>query len=64
MPASDESSDPLGGVPRPAPVLKIREHLRLAIVSFIALTLLTGCIFPLVLFALGRLVYPAQSVVW
>jgi K+-transporting ATPase ATPase C chain len=61
MPASDESSDPLGGVPTQAPVVKLREHLRLAVVSFIALTLLTGCIFPLVLFALGRLLYPAQA---
>ena len=61
MPASDESSDPLGGVSIHAPVQKLREHLRLAIVTFIALTLLTGCIFPLVMFAAGRLLYPAQA---
>jgi K+-transporting ATPase ATPase C chain len=29
--------------------------------SVISLTLLTGCIFPLVLFALGRLLYPSQA---
>lgn len=37
------------------------EHLRLAVVSVIALTLLTGCIFPLVLFALGWLLCPDQA---
>jgi potassium-transporting ATPase KdpC subunit len=58
---SDEPFDPLTGVSTRAPVVKLREHLRLAIVSFIALTLLTGCIFPMVLFALGRLLYPAQA---
>jgi K+-transporting ATPase ATPase C chain len=37
------------------------EHLRPAVGSVILLTLLTGCIFPLVLFALGRLFYPDQA---
>jgi len=41
--------------------VKLREHLRPAIASVISLTLLTGCIFPLVLFALGRLLYPGQA---
>jgi len=41
--------------------MKLRNHLRAAIVSVISLTLLTGCIFPLVLFALGRLLYPGQA---
>jgi K+-transporting ATPase ATPase C chain len=41
--------------------MKLREHLRPAVVSVISLTLLTGCIFPLVLFALGRLLYPDQA---
>ena len=61
MPDSNESFDPFGGVPTHAPIVKFGEHLRLAIVSFIALTLLTGCVFPLVLFAVGRLLYPAQA---
>jgi potassium-transporting ATPase KdpC subunit len=59
---SDGPFDPLRGVSRPAPVVvKLHEHLRPAVVSVISLTLLTGCIFPLVLFALGRLLYPAQA---
>jgi len=41
--------------------MNFREHLRLAVVSVIALTLLTGCVFPLVLFALGWLLYPGQA---
>jgi potassium-transporting ATPase KdpC subunit len=41
--------------------MKLREHLRVAVVSVISLTLVTGCIFPLVLFAVGRLLYPGQA---
>jgi len=41
--------------------MKLREQLRPSVVSVISLTLLTGCIFPLVLFALGRLLYPGQA---
>jgi K+-transporting ATPase ATPase C chain len=41
--------------------MKHLEHLRLAVVSVISLTLLTGCVFPLVLFTLGRLLYPLQA---
>lgn len=37
------------------------ESLRRAIVSAISLTVLTGCIFPLVLFGLGRLLYHSQA---
>jgi hypothetical protein len=33
--------------------MSLRKHLRTAVVSVISLTLLTGCIFPVVLFALG-----------
>jgi K+-transporting ATPase ATPase C chain len=36
------------------------KHLRTAVVSVVWLTLITGCIFPLLLFALGRLLYPGQ----
>jgi K+-transporting ATPase ATPase C chain len=39
----------------------LRDHLRTAFVSVILLTLLTGCIFPLVLFAFGRWLYPTQA---
>jgi potassium-transporting ATPase KdpC subunit len=41
--------------------MKLREHLRTAIVSVVSLTLLTGCIFPLVLFVFGRWFYPGQA---
>jgi potassium-transporting ATPase KdpC subunit len=41
--------------------MKLREHLRTAIVSVVSLTLLTGCIFPLVLFALGWWLTPSQA---
>lgn len=62
MNAVDEPFDPMHGVTTPRPVaVKLREHLRPAVVSVISLTLLTGCIFPLVLFALGQLVYPGQA---
>ena len=37
------------------------QHLRLAIGSVISLTLITGCVFPLTLFAVGRLLYPDQA---
>ena len=41
--------------------MKLRRHLRPAVLSVISLTLVTGCIFPLALFALGRLLYPDQA---
>jgi potassium-transporting ATPase KdpC subunit len=42
-------------------VVKLSHHFRPAVASVISLTLLTGCIFPLVLFALGRLLWPGQA---
>jgi K+-transporting ATPase ATPase C chain len=62
MDLSEEPFDPWRGVstPRPA-VARLREQLRPAVVSVISLTVLTGCIFPLVLFALGRLLFPGQA---
>jgi len=41
--------------------MSLRNHLRTAVVSVISLTLLTGCIFPLVLFALGLWLSPRQA---
>jgi len=41
--------------------MKLREHVRVAVLSVISLTLVTGCIFPLALFAVGRLLYPGQA---
>jgi potassium-transporting ATPase KdpC subunit len=59
---SEEPFDPLRGVSTPPPVVvRLREQVRPAVVSVISLTLLTGCIFPLVLFVLGRLLYPDQA---
>jgi K+-transporting ATPase ATPase C chain len=59
---AEEPFDPLRGVSTPAPAdVNFREHVRLAVVSVISLTLLTGCIFPLVLFVLGRLFFPGQT---
>jgi potassium-transporting ATPase KdpC subunit len=58
---SDQPPDPLRGVTKPAPVVKFREHLWSAIAGTISLTLLTGFIFPLVLFAMGRLFFPVQA---
>jgi len=58
MTDSGKSFNPFRGV---SAIEKLREHLWPAVVSVISLTLLTGGIFPLVLFALGRLLYPAQA---
>jgi K+-transporting ATPase ATPase C chain len=59
---SEKPSDPSRGVSRPAPVVaKLHEQLRPALINVITLTLLTGCIFPLVLFALGRVLYSGQA---
>jgi K+-transporting ATPase ATPase C chain len=40
---------------------KLREQLRPAFLAVIWLTLLTGCVFPLGLFALGRLLFPDRA---
>jgi len=62
MNSSNEPFDAVRGRSTPAPaVASLGEHLRLAVVSAISLTLLTGCIFPLVLFAVGRVVFPSQA---
>lgn len=45
----------------PLEPVKLREHLRPAVAGIIPLTLLTGCVFPLVLFALGRVLTPVQA---
>ena len=58
---TDQPPDPLHGVSKSTPVVKFREPLWSAIVSTISLTLLTGSVFPLVLFALGRLFFPGQA---
>jgi K+-transporting ATPase ATPase C chain len=58
----DPASEALEEVTTPAPeVIHFREHLRPAVLSVISLTLLTGCVFPLALFAFGRLFFPGQA---
>lgn len=44
-----------------APRAELRAQLRPAILSVLVLTLLTGCIFPLLLFAFGRPLFPRQA---
>lgn len=61
MSDSDQPPHSLRGVSTPAPVVKFREHLWSAIAGTIPLMLLAGCLFPLVLFALGRLFFPDQA---
>jgi K+-transporting ATPase ATPase C chain len=41
--------------------MKLRKNIWTAVVGVISLTVLTGCIFPLVLFVLGRLLSPGQA---
>lgn len=41
--------------------LKLGEQLRPAILGVVLLTLLTGCVFPLGLFALGRFLFPGRT---
>ena len=58
MSDSGESFCPFRGV---SAIKKLREQVWPAVVSVISLTLLTGGVFPLVLFAIGRLLYPGQA---
>ena len=58
----------VGEAPQPPGVLRARsalvqffQHLRPAILSLATLTLLTGCLFPAVLFGLGRWLFPEQA---
>jgi potassium-transporting ATPase KdpC subunit len=62
MNESDPASEVLEEVTTPPrEVIHFRVHLRPAVLSLISLTLLTGCVFPLVLFAFGRLLFPDQA---
>lgn len=45
----------------PAPQAGLKEQLRPAILSVLVLTLLTGCVFPLLLAAIGRPLFPRQA---
>ena len=60
-----KSKEPEGSTSReanpPAASLKFREHLRPAIAGVFALTLLTGCVFPVLVFVIGRSLFPRQA---
>ncbi len=49
------------GVFPPAPQAQLGEQVRPAILSVLALTFLTGVVFPLLLFAIGRPLFPRQA---
>jgi len=50
-----------GQVTPPAFKAKLTDQLRSAILATIGLTLLTGCIFPLLLFAISHMLFPHQA---
>ncbi|HTW66710.1 MAG TPA: potassium-transporting ATPase subunit KdpC [Bryobacteraceae bacterium] len=60
-----ESKEPEGSTLReafpPATSFQFSEQLRPAIVGVLTLTVLTGCVFPLLLFAIGRPLFPRQA---
>jgi K+-transporting ATPase ATPase C chain len=56
-----QDEDGLAVSPFESPHIKLRRHVQAAIISVIALTLLTGCVFPLVLFVLGRWLAPGRA---
>jgi len=61
---SDSSEPPestRGRVSAPTSPAKLRDQLRPAILSMLVLTVLTGTIFPLLLFAIGRPLFPRQA---
>jgi potassium-transporting ATPase KdpC subunit len=60
-----ESDEPAEGmtewVSAPACSAKLSEQLRPAILSVLVLNLATGCVFPLLLFAIARPIFPRQT---
>lgn len=62
MSESDVPSErQLASLSSPASAAKLGEQLRPAILAVLALTVLTGCGFPLLLFAIGRPLFPHQA---
>lgn len=62
MSASEEPAERNAKRTSPAVVrAKLREQFRPAILSVVVLTVLTGCVFPLLLFAIGRPLFPRQA---
>jgi potassium-transporting ATPase KdpC subunit len=62
MSDSDEPAERMAQRAFPtAPQARLKEQLRPAILSVLVLTLLTGCVFPLLLTAIGRPMFPRQA---
>ena len=62
MSDSEEPAERIAKRSPPAAVpAKLREQFRPAILSVLVLTVLTGCVFPLLLFAIGRPLFPRQA---
>lgn len=57
----DEPAEGSSAVPSPAPIATLRDQVRPAVLSVLVLTLLTGCAFPLLLFAIGGPLFPRQA---
>ena len=49
------------GAPLPASPAKLGDQIRPAVLSVLVLTLLTGCVFPVLLAAIGRPLFPRQA---
>ena len=49
------------GLTPPVPRAKLDKQLRPAILSVLLLSLLTGCVFPALLFAIGKPLFPRQA---
>jgi potassium-transporting ATPase KdpC subunit len=61
MSDSGEPEGTVRGVFPPAPQAKLGDQVRPAIFSVLVLTLLTGCVFPLLLYAIARPLFPRQT---
>ncbi|HUJ50203.1 MAG TPA: potassium-transporting ATPase subunit KdpC [Bryobacteraceae bacterium] len=59
--SSEPGESTVRGVFPPAPQAKLGEQVRPAILSVLVLTFITGVVFPLLLFAIGRPLFPRQA---
>src|ERR1039457_352620 len=62
MSESDQPSERTAlWVSSPTPSARLAEQIRPAILSVVVLTVLTGCVFPLLLATIGRPLFPHQA---
>lgn len=61
MGLGDSSEQAIGGPSAQASPSRLSEQIRPAILSTLVLTVLTGCVFPLLLFAIARPLFPRQA---